>query len=426
MKKNILAILLTVSMTVGLCGCGADSASSGADTTPEKESTENISEEEPGKDASNEADATEDETPKDVGESSFAAKTGLGFNRIGVNDGFKYLMEYELTTDSTPSGDEVAYTIYIPDDEYPTDYGWGVSSEQFGVSFDADTDVILESENNTVEKNLEYEIAFDWSSISEYYYAVSIGDVQSVGNDMAVGVVSYIRYSNVFDEYESVYRFYCMLETPDKVPVLLEVEIDSSDTTDETPELLAELESFYGFNIGWDAAAANDKLEEFMSDNSSDDGTFNLGYMTFELPDGWNKDVDKSPYTGGSIFAPNGNSDSSHTSFLIQRFYVEEDIMNTALVDTKSAEAHFENAFSNEVAIDNMKVTEYGDTFIGRTLEIYMELSQGGESAVYISYVGQVDNYMYEIDYLESEASEAERKEALDAIELMFKTAKLK
>lgn len=32
----------------------------------------------------------------------------------------------------------------------------------------------------------------------------------------------------------------------------------------------------------------------------------------------------------------------------------------------------------------------------------------------------------YEIDYLETEASEAERKEALDAIELMFKTAKLK
>lgn len=58
MKKNVLAILLTVSMTAALYGCGTGigSASSNINTTSEKGPVENIFEEEPKKEPPSETD----------------------------------------------------------------------------------------------------------------------------------------------------------------------------------------------------------------------------------------------------------------------------------------------------------------------------------------------------------------------------------
>lgn len=428
MKKKTIALLLTAAMTAGVLGCGSDSAPVDANISEESGQSESSHEEDPVSEDSAAENTANEDTSKSSKEAEAPSGVVFGSDDAAGYDGFEYLMEYELTTDTTESGNEVTYSVYIPNDEHPVDYDWGVSSDLLGVELYIDLDPVLESEDYTAAENLKHKVAFDWSSIPDAYYAVSVGDVHSITDNMAVCEADYIyhRLNNVTDEYIPQYRLYCMQEMKNGVTALIEVDIRADDTTDETPELLAELESFYGFDIGWDTSFAEDKLAEFESSDEYDDEKYNMGYMSFELQKGWDKDMDQSPYTYGSIFAPNGDSTSSHVAFLIQREYVgEEDVISALLSDTEAAKALF-SAFSSEANIDDIQAADYGETFMGETLEITVELSQDGESGKAIIYVGQVDDYIYEIDYMIEGASAEEMQDGQAALDLLFNTAQFK
>ena len=428
MKKKAVILLLTATMAANLCGCGSDSASSGTDTAQESEKS-GVDSEETGEESETEEDRKPEE---DVTEKSAtaAAPTGIVFGSDEAEgyEGFEYLMEFRLTTDTTDSGDEVTYSVYIPESEYTVDFDSYVSSDQLGVEFSVDLDPVLESEDYSVVENLEYKVAFDWSSIPNAYYAVTVGDVQSIADDTAVCEAGYIyNPSYAEDEFLPRYRLYCMKKTHDGVTALMEVDISAEDTTDETLDLLAELESFYGFDIEWDASFAEKQLAEFEGSDEYSEDTYNLGYMTFELPEGWAKDVDNSPYTYGSVFAPGGDSTTAHVGFLIQREYVgEENVMSALLSNTELAESLIASQYADEDAIDDLKISNYGETFMGETLEIIAELSQDGETGTFKIYIGQVEDYMYEIIYITEETSAEELKNGQDALDLLFKTAQFK
>lgn len=428
MNKKTIALLLTAAMTACFCGCGSDSASSAADTAQEKKKTDQDSAKETKAEDSVPEDTSEEEGAKDSEDA--AAPTGIvfGSDEAEKYEGFEYLMEFRLTTDTTESGDEVTYSVFIPASDYTVDFDSYVSSDQLGVEFSIDLDPVLESEDYSVVQNLEYRVAFDWSSIPNAYYAVTVGDVQSIADDMAVCEAGYIyNPSYAEDEFLPRYRFYCMKKTHDGVTALMEVDISAEDTTDETLDLLAELESFYGFDIEWNASFAENQLAEFEGSGEYSEDTYNLGYMTFELPEGWAKDVDNSPYTYGSVFAPGGDSTTAHVGFLIQREYVgEENVMSALLSNTELAESLIASQYAGEDAIGDLKISNYGETFMGETLEIIAELSQDGETGTFKIYIGQVEDYMYEIIYITEETSAEELKNGQDALDLLFKTAQFK
>lgn len=429
MKKKAIALLLTTAMTTGLCGCGSDSAPAASDVSDEGRQAESGYEENSMAEDSAIESAVAEDTSKSSNEVGASSGVVFGSDDAAGYDGFEYLTEYEVTTDNTESGNEITYSVYIPNDEYPIVYDPSVEGDQLGVNLYINLEPFLESKDFTVAENLKYEVAYDWSSIPSSYYAVSLGDVQSITDDMAVCEVNYIyhRGDSVTDEYIPQYKLYCMQEMKDGVTVIIEVEISADDTTDETFKLLAELESFYGFDIGWDASFAEDKLAKFESSDEYYDDKYNMGYMSFELQEGWDKDVDQSPYTYGSIFAPDGDSTLSHVAFSIERHYVgEEDALSTLLSDTEKAKALFASNFSGEVNIDDIQFEDYGETFLGETLEITMKLSQDGESGIATSYIGQVDDYVYEIDYLAEGASAEEMQDGQAALDLLFNTAQFK
>lgn len=427
MNKKAIALLLAVNMTIALCGCGSDSGSSGTDVSREDEQSEQATEEETETEVPAAEEKAEDSSD-DADTSSAPSGIVFGSDEAAGYDGFEYLMEFQLTTDSTASGDDVTYSVFIPDSEYTVDFDSYVSSDQLGVEFSIDLDPVLESEDYEVDENLEYKVAFDWSSIPNAYYAVTVNEVQSIADDMAICEVGYIyNPSYAEDEFLPRYRLYCMKKTHDGVIAFMEVEISAEDTTDETLGLLAELESFYGFDIGWDASFAEKQLEEFESSDEYSDEAYNLGYMTFELPEGWAKDVDNSPYTYGSVFAPGGDSATAHVGFLIQRDYIgDENVMSALLSNTELAEALITSQYAGEDIIDDLKVSNYGETFMGETLEITAGLSQDGESATLRIYIGQVDDYLYEILYITEETSAEELKNGQDALDLLFETAQFK
>lgn len=430
MKKKVVALLLTVAMMAGILGCGSDSAPTVSNVSDESRQAESVHEEDSAAESSAMENTAEEDTSKSSKEAEAPSGVVFGSNDAAGYDGFEYLMEYELTTDTTESGNEVTYSVYIPNNERPIDYDQGsVSSNLLGVELYIDLDPVLESENYAAAENLKHKVTFDWSSIPNAYYAVSVGDVQSITDSMAVCEADYIyhRLNNVTDEYIPQYRLYCMQEMRDGVTALIEVDIRADDTTDETSKLLAELESFYGFDIGWDTSFAEDRLAKFESSDEYHDDKYNMGYMSFELQEGWDKDIDESLYTYGSIFAPNGDSTSSHVAFLIQREYVgKEDVISVLLSDTETAEAFIASQYFGEANIDGIQAADYGETFMGETLEITMELSQDGESGTAIIYMGQVDDYIYEIDYMIEGASTEEMQDGQAALDLLFNTAQFK
>lgn len=427
MRKKVFALLLTVSMTAALCGCGSGSETSDTDAVQESESSEEMPAQEPeikepDEESEPENESEDSEKPGGSGEVTF------GSDQVAGYDGFEYLMEYQLVTDSTESGDEVTYTVYIPKDEYPNGYREYVYSQQSGVEFSIDLEPALESKDNTVAKNLEYTIAKDWDpdNASDIYYAMDIGEIQNVSGDMAVCEVSCILYSDIFEEHTPKYEFYCMRKMPDGITALIKVTV-RSNYTDEAPELLAELESFYGFSIGWDTSFVDNKLAEFEANDAYSGGKYNMGYMTFELPEGWAKDNNQTVYDSGSVFAPNGDMESAHVIIQIDRNYIgETDVISELLSDTEATEELLKASYTEEGTIESVKIAEYGETSIGRTIEITMELSNGSERAFAISYMGQVDDFIYEIYYISDEADETEKKNGRAALDLILKTAELK
>lgn len=427
MRKKVFALLLTVSMTIGLCGCGSGSETSETDAVQESEPSEEMPAQEPGIKESDEESEPENESegsenPAVSNEVTFGSDQAAGY------DGFEYLMEYQLVTDSTESGDEVTYTVYIPKDEYPNGYREYVYSQQSGVEFSINLEPALESKDNTVAKNLEYTIVKDWDpdNASDIYYAIDIGEIQNVSDDMAVCEVSCILYSDIIEEHTPKCEFYCMRKMPDGITALIKVTV-RSNYTDEAPELLAELESFYGFSIGWDTSFVDNKLAEFEANDAYIDGKYNMGYMTFELPEGWTKDINQTVYDSGSVFAPNGDIESAHSIIQIDRNYIgETDVISELLSDTEATEELLKASYTEEGTIESVKIAEYGETSIGRTIEITLELSNGSERGIAISYMGQVDDYVYEIYYMSDETDETEKKNGRAALDLILKTAELK
>lgn len=427
MKKKVLAILLAISMTAGLCGCGSGSETSETNAVQESEPSGQISEEEPKAKESDEKSETENKSENSE-KAALSGEVTFGSDQASGYDGFEYLMEYQLITDSTESGDEVTYTVFIPKDEYPNGYREYVFSQQGGVEFSVNLDPALESKDNTVAENLEHTVANDWDpdNASDIYYAIDIGEVQNINDDMAVCEVSCILYSDIFEEHTPRYEFYCMRKMPDGITALIKVTV-RSNYTDEVPELLAELESFYGFSIGWDTSFVDNKLADFEANDAYNDGKYNMGYMSFELPEGWTKDINQTAYESGSIFAPNGDMESAHVIIQIDRNYVgETDVISQLLSDTDATEELLAAGYTEEGTVESVKVADYGETFIGRTIEITMELSNGSERASAISYMGQVDDFVYEIYYVSKDADETEKKNGRAALDLILKTAELK
>lgn len=423
MKKKVLAILLAISVTVGLCGCGSGSETSETNAVQESEPSGELSAQEPETKESDEESETENSE-----KAALSVEVTFGSDQAAGYDGFEYLMEYQLITDSTESGDEVTYTVFIPKDEYPNGYREYVFSQQGGVEFSVNLEPALESKDNTVAENLEYTVANDWDpdNASDIYYAIDIGEVQNISDDMAVCEVSCILYSDIFEEHTPRYEFYCMRKMPDGITALIEVTV-RSNYTDEVPELLAELESFYGFSIGWDTSFVDNKLAAFEANGAYSNGKYNMGYMSFELPEGWAKDINQTAYESGSIFAPNGDMESAHVIIQIDRNYVgETDVISQLLSDTDATEELLAAGYTEEGTVESVKVADYGETFIGRTIAITMELSNGSERASAISYMGQVDDFVYEIYYVSKDADETEKKNGRAALDLILKTAELK
>lgn len=418
MKNKIITALLITAMLSGLTACGGKEPSAsdlttnraqaaGDDTTTEDD-TEEAEEE------TKEPEETEEET-KAVSGVVFGSDEAKGY------DGFEYLMEELVSTSNTKSGDKKTLSVFVPDGDYPSVSGSYATSERMGVVVDVDIDPYLQydAEDYTVGENLEAYVE-DEMSYSSYLYGIDIGEIVEIGEDAAMCEVTYMQFDSYDDSYAPYYQIFYLKEMGDNVMGLLDICIIADETTGKTKNLLAELESFYQIDIGWDDSFAEAKRAEFESSDEYNADAFNLGYMTFELPEGWEKDEDESSYSE-AVFAPKGDAIGEYGYISIEEDYADDEgIIDEMLSDLEYTQSYFEEVLGEDVT--DLVIDDAGETFLGKTL--VMEMKADGDTGIfYIAQNGYSQYAVYAVIWAgEGEEAEADVRAALD---MFFETGKL-
>ncbi|MBD5492840.1 MAG: hypothetical protein HDR12_00265 [Lachnospiraceae bacterium] len=431
MKRKIIAALLAAIMVTSVTACGNTQPNASELTTgrsvvsDEGEDTEKSEETE--KEEEKETEEEKPEEKEDNKDKTAAKGVVFGSDESKGYDGFEYLMEELISTSDTKSGNKASFSVFVPEDDYPSVSGSSARSDRMGVSFEVDLEPYLQynAQDYTVAENLE-EFVEDEFSYSTYKYGIEIGDVEEIDDDTATCLVSYMDYDSYDDEYSPVYELYKLQDIGDGVTVLFTVSIDAEETTGKTQALLAELSSFYQMDIDWDDSFAEAKRTAFENSDEYNADAFNLVYMSFELPDGWEKDERNSTYSE-PVFAPGGNARTANGYIQISKEFSSDDYVEALLDDPAYTEEALQSSMGDEVS--DVKVEAMEDTFMGRVAKVEMNVYDDDidGNGIGIVYYGYYDYTMYMIAAFISEDADADEVEDVrDAIDMIFETGKMK
>lgn len=435
MKRKVIAALLAALMVTGITGC-AITKPDASDVTSDRIVVENESTNKPEEDVKENEDEKpdEDETDKEDAdkeneEKDSASNKGVVFGSDEAKGytGFEYLMEELISTSETKSGEKASFSAFVPEDDYPSVSGSSARSERMGVEFEIDLEPYLQynAKDYTVKENLEKHVE-DELSYSTYKYGIEIGEVEEVDDKTAVCVVTYMDYDSYDDKYEPVYEVYKLQEMNDGITVLFMVSINAEETTGKTKALLGELSSFYQMDIAWDESFAETKKTAFENSDEFNQDAFNLVYMSFELPEGWEKDEKNSSYNE-PVFAPGGNARTASGYITVSKDFSSDNYVEALLEDTEYTEQALTDSMGDTVS--DIKVEAVKDSFMGEVAKVEMKVSdddiQGKGTG--IIYYGYKDYEVYMIiAFISDGASEEEAEDVRDAIDMIFETGKLK
>ena len=402
MKNKVITALLMATVMLGLTACGGSEGPSAPDLTNRGNSTEEetVVEEE-----------TEEKETEEKEEGQKASGVVFGSDEAKGYTGFEYLMEELISTSDTKSGDKVSLSAFVPDGDYPSVSGSRARCDRMGVTVEVDIDPYIQSkwQDYTMQENLEVYVENDLSYSD--YYGLEIGEVEQLSDECCVCEISYMEYSSWDNEYTPFYEIFCLRDMGNEVMAMIDIRIEAEETTGKTQTLLDELSSFYEIKIGWDESFADAKREAFENSDEFNADAFNLGYISFELPEGWDKDEDECTYDE-TYFGPRGDIYGIGYISVTKDFASEKKMVDAMLSDVDYTKSYFEELFDATI----LGVEDAGETFLGKTLKI--ELLDDGDTC--IVYMAQDDYTIYQVYAVvwegEGEEAEAEIRAALDKL----------
>lgn len=383
MKKKIALCLIVICFAAtGLWGCGVRNVRETLNIDRESDEENDIEKED--------SEGVEDEKTEKEAEMEHPV---LGQEDIEDYDGFEYLYCEQIRTESekneeTGKMESKQLSVFVPIDDYVSVGRGNVMGQKLGISYKVELEPYLsyDADDYLISENLDRYLENNYDPFfSTEYEALVISEVEELDRNTARATVEYCEYSEYADDYSVVFATY-LLKKIDDLTVLVRVEIDYQEVTGKTPELLAELEDFYQFEIDWDKERAEKKLEEHLAEGGNK--TVSTGYFMFELPEGWKKDREASDFET-YVYAPGGNSETSHCMLAIRQEYIgrlfaDEDMLESsgdALVD----------AVKGMMSEDGMDgdVSYYGKTNLGVAVKVEVQIvgEDGNVADAHIYYV---------------------------------------
>lgn len=418
MKKRILMLLLTVGLTLAVTGCQDKKATVGnaEDVSTTEESTAEESEEQ-----------EEKEEEEEVSEPKKKSGAVLGGNTDDL-EGFEYLYAEPLMTESQQNEESgkmesKTVTVMVPINDYNSvgrDY---VYSDKLGVTMNIQLNPYFQynQEDYLMTENLQKYLDDEFDEFySTDYKALEISKIEEIGNGRAYATANYVYYDKWDDMYVPIYTVYYACELEKDLTVLLELEINLAESTGKTPELLAEIESFYEIDIDWDKETQEKKVSDFLASDEANSNSYSTGYLMFDLPEGWKEDSDFD-YTM-DCYAPGGDAVFSECVVAIDREFTSETYDVTAFLEYPELTKEMFLQEAGEDA-DNLAVEDMGETGLGRTVKITMDVDIDGITAHYAFYFATSDYYIYTIYAMQTDDA---TEDAFAVADDLVKNAKLR
>ena len=322
-------------------------------------------------------------------------------------DGFTYLYCETLMTDTTENPEtgkmeNQSLNIFLPKGDYASVNRDYVYVDELGVSFSVSLNPYIryKQEDYLVEENLQYYL----DEIYDPFYAtdykgLEISEITKLENG-ASAYTKYCRYDRWSDEYCAYVTYYYLAELSEDMTVIVTVEICRDETTGKTPQMLAELEAFYGFAMDWDAQETDAWLEAFLTSPEVDINIVSTGYLLFELPAGWIEDWSYGDYTM-TTFTPGGDVSKADCMISFSREYMGLDSFDVAEELVTQEDIDNYTAYLTEQMGDrvrDIKVEYVGETVIGNAMKI--SYTTKDESYVDLTEVYLITNgyYAYSIE----------------------------
>lgn len=221
-----------------------------------------------------------------------------------------------------------------------------------------------------------------------------------------------------------------MTDEPDKLDE--SEKFDESDRLDESEKFdeSDEFDESDKFDESDESKESSDAKDEENRDNESDGkdnaDIFNLVYMSFELPEGWEKDNRVSTYSE-PVFAPDGNVRTANGYIGISRNFSSSDYVEALLDDAEYTGKALTESMGDSVS--DVKVEAVKDTFMGDMAKVEMrvyddEIDSTGTGIVYYGYY---DYTVYMImAFISDDADEEETLGVRAALDMIFETGEMK
>ena len=431
MRRKAIAWLTILTLTIGLCGCGFSLEPTASDIRYYRESRSSDTAYNASSEKSERAKETlrhkDDAQPGLKSDKSSYSGVTFGSDQAVGYTGFEYLVEQRITITGEKSGKKTAYSVFVPGG----DYTYSISGSAFGSCmgvdflFSVDPYIRYNAADYTLEENMEYYIESELKYLSSSTYDVSIGDIQTIDHNGITCEASYVMYDEYEDEYSPIYALYSAWEMENGNLAFAEVMIDYNETTGKTDTLLDELSSFYGFEISLDSSFAENKMAEFAESDEFNPGTFNLEYMSFELPSGWEKAYESDDFM--DVFIPTGNLLLANVAIVVVSDYSTEDVVDALFNDEGATDTYAETIYESLGNVTDVSISDYGETFMGHTVELCVEMDDGDFQESAFVYIAQdhYDVFLIYLIYLDP-ADEEALAEGQAALDMLFETGEMR
>ena len=400
MKKKLAAALF-LAMAVSLSACGDKEVVSTNYDDIEQAGNRDTDTKDTDK------QETEEETDNDKSVNVAHDSVVLGGDFDPDYDGFEYLYCETLMTESTENAEtgkmeSQSINVFIPKGDYASVNRDSVYVDELGVYFRVKLNPYLQykQEDYLVEENLQYYLN---DIYDPFYYTdykgVEISNITQLENGVSASV-KYCRYDRWDDEYYTVFATYYLTEISKDMLVLVEVEINGDETTGKTPQLLAELEAFYGFPMDWDAQEADAWLEAFLESPEAGINMVSTGYLLFELPAGWSEDWSYGDYSM-TTFAPGGDVSTADCMISFAREYMGLDSFDVGEELATQEDIDSYTAYLTEQMGDGARdiTVEYlGETVLGNAMKISYITQNGSYEDLTEVYLITNGYYAYSIE----------------------------
>lgn len=334
------------------------------------------------------------------------------------NTGFQYLHKEIITTKSVINSEtgELEYEaaeVFVPYDNYGRESVGEVKSGSHGVDVavyisDGYNDTVLLDNNKTLAENVQEYVKdhYDEFYASDYRGEVWIEE-PAEKEEFAYSAVDYIKYATYDDSYSINRAVYGLKQLKMGVALLVEVVLKPNEMTEETAKVIEELEAFYGFEIDWNQAELQNKLDAYVNSVDPAMKVFGTGYAKFYLPKHWDKDYDIEDYKY-DVYAPDGDALSAQCYISIKKdslFYDEWQMSNVFEHEELEREMVDWYLFSTGLTYEDVKVEHCQGTNMGDVLKVVYSLDAGdaGFKRKVTTYLITTESYLYGISAVRGE-----------------------